>query len=339
MPLPPRFEPSTLSGLNTLSGPISLEGRRVFLTGGTGFVGRSLLDYFAESAAQHAASFEVVVLSRLPEAFLARFPAYADQPWLRFVAGDLDTLPDIGGFTDLIHAAADTHRGGDRIAWFNQLVDGTRKTLDYAVLVGAIRTLFVSSGAVYGGAGGNFPIEADAAHAPPLGETTTVYGQGKRAAEHLCALYNEQHAIGCVIARCFAIISPHMPLDGPYAAGNFIRDALSNECPAIDIAGNPETLRSYIDGRDMAHWLCALLSYGVAGEAYNVGSDEAVSIAGLARTICTTLSIDKPIRVDPAGPTRPLSVYVPAIDKALALGLRVETGLDEAIRRAAAKRC
>ncbi len=322
-----------------LSEPIAMDGRRVFVTGGTGFVGRSLLDYFAESAAQHGANFEVVVLSRQADAFLARFPVYAGQSWLHFVAGDLDTLPDIGRFTDLIHAAADTHRAGDRIAWFHQLVDGTHKVLDFAARTGVVRTLFVSSGAVYGGKGNNFPTEADAVHAPALSKTASVYGQGKRAAEHLCALFNEQHAIGCVIARCFAIISPHMPLDGPYAAGNFIRDALSNECATIDIAGNPETLRSYIDGRDMAHWLCVILSHGVAGEAYNVGSDEAVSITTLARTVCTALSIDKPVRIDPAATARPHSVYVPAIGKARTLGLRIETGLEEAIRHAAVERC
>jgi nucleoside-diphosphate-sugar epimerase len=322
-----------------LSEPISLEGRRVFVTGGTGFVGRSLLDYFAESAARHGTEFEVVVLSRQPEAFLARYPIHADRSWLRFVAGDLDTLPDAGSFTDLVHAAADTHRTDDRIAWFDQLVAGTRKTLDFAARSGVVRTLFLSSGAVYGGnARQGFPRENDATHAPALDEAATVYSQGKRAAEHLCALFNERHDIGCVIARCFAIISPHMPLDGPYAAGNFIRDALSDDCKAIDIVGNPETLRSYIDGRDMAHWLCVLLSRGVTGEAYNVGSDEVVSITSLARTVRAALLVDKPLRVDPAGIMRPHSVYVPAIDKAYALGLRIETGLEEAIRHAAAKR-
>lgn len=321
--------------LSPLSEPIALDGRRLFVTGGTGFVGRSLLDYFAESAARHGTRFEVVVLSRDPNAFLARFPVYASQSWLRFVAGDLDTLPEAARFTDVIHAAADTHGVDDKIAWFHQLVTGTRNVLAFAAQSGVERTLFVSSGAVYGSAAGEFPAEEDAVHAPALEDATAVYGQGKRAAEHLCALFNERHAIGCVIARCFAIISPHMPFDGPYAAGNFIRDALSDDHAAIDVGGNPETVRSYIDGRDMAHWLCVLLSRGVSGEVYNVGSDEAVSIAVLARTIGHTLSVRKPVRVDPMGPTRSRSIYVPAIGKAAALGLRVETKLKQAIERAA----
>lgn len=321
-----------------LSEPVALNGRRIFVTGGTGFVGRSLLDYFAESAAHHGADFEITVLSRQSEAFVQRFPTYADHAWMRFVAGDLDRLPGHGNYSDLIHAAADTHRGDARIAWFDQLVTGTRNVLDFAVRSGVKRTLFVSSGAVYGGtSAGDHPLEDDAVTAPILADPRTVYGQGKRVAEHLCALFNEQHDIGCVIARCFAILSPHMPLDGPYAAGNFIRDALSQDRPAIDIAGNPRTLRSYIDGRDMAHWLCVLLLRGVQGEAYNVGSDQAVSMPQLARTICTALSIDKEVRLDPAGAARPYSVYVPAIGKAASLGLRIETSLEDAIRRAAVR--
>lgn len=319
-----------------LSEPIALEGRRLFVTGGTGFVGRSLLDYFAESARHHGARFEVVVLSRNPGAFIKRFPAYASQSWLRLVAGDLGALPDADHFTDLIHAAADTHDIDDRLAWFDQLVTGTRNALDFGVRSGVERTLFVSSGAVYGAAAGEFPAEQDAVHAPALDHAGTVYGQGKRAAEHLCALFNEQHAIGCVIARCFAIISPHMPFAGPYAAGNFIRDALSSDHDSIAVGGNPQTVRSYIDGRDMAHWLCALLSRGVPGEAYNVGSDEAVSIAALARIIGGILSAEKPVRIDPSGTTRPRSVYVPAIGKAATLGLRIETPLEQSIRQAAA---
>lgn len=318
---------------------LDLTGRRLFITGGTGFVGRSLLDYLTESAQRYGGQFSVTVLSRDPSSFRQKHTKYADLPWLSYVAGDLSTMPAPGDYSDMIHAAADTHRVNDSIAWFEQLVLGTRSALDFAARSGVQRTLFVSSGAVYSPAALNaWPAEADDGLAPDLHDPATVYGQGKRAAEHLCALYNRGHDIGCVIARCFAIISPHMPLEGPYAAGNFIRDALSPTADALHISGNPETLRSYIDGRDMAHWLITLLTRGVPGEAYNVGSDQPVTILELARTVCAVLGITQNVAIAPDAHARPRSVYVPKTDKAAALGLRIETPLRNAIAEAATGR-
>jgi dTDP-4-dehydrorhamnose reductase len=135
-----------------------------------------------------------------------------------------------------------------------------------------------------------------------------------------------------------------MPLNGPYAAGNFIADALHAEC--ITIKGHAGTVRSYICGCDMAHWSWSLLMRGAAGQAYNVGSDEAVTLLELATLTAQLLSPGKPVvqmaRLNAdmngdmtAAATAAPSVYLPCIDKARGLGLRLQTGLAQAILRAA----
>ena len=172
-------------------------------------------------------------------------------------------------------------------------------------------------------------MREDASLAPPTTDPRALYGQGKRFAEHLCALYQQQFKLKCIIARCFAVLSEHIPLDGPYAAGNFIRDALEGR--DIQIQGDGTAVRTYIHGRDVAHWLVNLLRRGRAGEIYNVGSDVPISILGLAQAIAEQAASPVDVVIQNAAAPGPNAVYVPSIEKAGQLGLRIETPLHDAI--------
>ena len=164
-------------------------------------------------------------------------------------------------FTHVLHAAADSTLGPQRspLQRYDQIVDGTRNLLDFAVACGVQRFLLTSSGGVYG------PQPEDMAKIPedwlgmpdPL-NPANAYGVGKRAAEHLCALYHATHGIDTVIARCFAFVGEDLPLDVHFAIGNFIRDALWAE--EIIVGGDGTPLRSYLDQRDLAQWLFDLAS-------------------------------------------------------------------------------
>ena len=109
-------------------------------------------------------------------------------------------------------------------------------------------------------------------------------------AELLCAAGGIEYTA----ARCFTFAGPQLPFDGPYALGNFIRDALRGG--PIRVLGDGLTLRSYLYAADMAWWLWTLLFRGRAGEAYNVGSEEAVSVADVAHMIAG--SFDPPVPID-----------------------------------------
>ena len=306
------------------------------MTGGTGFLGKTLLDYCGESASVHGQHFHLTVMSRSPEQFLRTAPQYDGIGWLSFVRGDVASFPaPLHGVTDVIHAAANTHSVLDGMTWIDQIVGGARCALRWAVDSGARRFLLMSSGAIYG------PQPPDVARmqetfggAPATTAASSVYGQAKRLAEQLCTIYAATSTLQTIIARCFAFTGPHVPLDGPYAMGNFIRDALWADC--IRVRGDGSAVRTYLYGRDMARWIMTLLLRGRSGEAYNVGSDQPINMAGLAAAVALQLCPGKPVVVENAlEDSGARSVYVPDIAKAQQLGLSVETPLAQAIKLSA----
>ena len=309
----------------------------LLLTGGTGFFGKALLRHVLATGLPVEAS--VVVLSRNPELFLSGYPELAANGKISFLKGDIlnrESLPWGHAFSHVLHAATDSTIGPSLtpLQRYDQIVDGTRNILDLAVATGARRFLLTSSGAIYGPQPTDLEaLPEDWPGSPPLAEPSTAYGQAKRAAEHLCALFGAQHGLDMVVARCFAFVGPDLPLDVHFAIGNFIRDARTAD--AITVFGDGTPLRTYLDQTDLAHWLFTLLDQGCAGQAYNVGSDEVISIADLAHLVGGILAPDKPVRI--LGQPTPGAVrsrYVPDIRKAKsAFGLSATVSLAEAIRR------
>jgi dTDP-glucose 4,6-dehydratase len=117
------------------------------------------------------------------------------------------------------------------------------------------------------------------------------------------------------IARIFALLGPGMPLNGPFAAGNFIRDTLAAQ--AIHIQGDGRPLRSYLYMADLVVWLLRILESGASGQAYNVGSEQAVSIRELAQTIAQAAQIEPRLETGPTSNTQTLPPrYVPDTRKA-----------------------
>lgn len=314
---------------------------RILLTGGTGFFGRALLRHWGEQERQGHAIPHVTLLSRNPQRFASQFPALVARRWLRMVQGDIcaaASLPRDAAFTHVLHAAADSTTGPllSPQERFDQIVQGTRNVLDLAVRCGAQGFLLTSSGGVYGAQPPDMAQIPEHCHTlPDPLNAAHAYSIGKRMAEHLCALYMQAHGLPTVVARCFAFVGPDLPLDVHFAIGNFIRDALQAE--SITVQGDGSPLRSYLDQRDLAHWLLTLLFHGQAGQAYNVGSDHAIRIRDLAHTVRDVIAPHKPVHIlQKADESSARNRYIPCIAKVREeLGLKVTISLEDAIRFAA----
>lgn len=314
----------------------------ILLTGGTGFFGKTLLRHWVNQEQLGIRVPSVTLISRDPERFSRRHSLLVMHPWLQMVKADIcdfGSLPRHISFTHVLHAAADSTVGPtlSHQERFDQIVSGTRNMLDLAVACGATKFLLTSSGGAYG------PQPAEMKTIPenyngmpdPLVPSNT-YSVAKRQAEHLCALYGKLNSIETVIARCFAFVGEDLPKDAHFAIGNFIRDA--QERSEITVNGNGSPLRSYMYQSDLAHWLLTLLQFGKAGNAYNVGSDEVISIVDAAHLVRDILAPEKKVHIKgaPLADNADRNRYVPDISKAkLELGLEVTIPLAQAIKLSA----
>ncbi|MDB6169238.1 MAG: epimerase [Verrucomicrobia bacterium] len=313
-------------------------GEKFFITGGTGFFGMWLLESFVRANEALDLGMHAVVLTRDAAAFARKAPHLAARTDLEFIAGDVRTFPfPPGRFGCCVHAATDARarlideQPGEVL---EVIVEGTRRVMAFAVQASVKKFLLVSSGVVYGRQPADLShLPEDYAGVPDPVLPGSCYGEGKRLAENLARAEAEQHGCELKIARCFAFVGPHLPLEAHFAAGQFIHDALRGQ--PIRVAGDGTPRRSYLYASDLAIWLWTLLFAAPAGRAYNVGSAVDVSIAELAAEVGANSGQNLPVRIarSPVAGRAPAR-YVPAVERAQAeLGLRVRVPLDEAIRK------
>ncbi len=311
-------------------------GKRLFLTGGTGFFGCWLVESFCNANRALGLNAEMTILTRSPKAFADKSPHLAADPAVSLHAGDVRNFEfPAGEFAYMIHAATETRASHFAEApgeMLSTIVAGTERTLEFAATHGTRKLLLTSSGAVYGKQPDELThVPETYTGAPDPLNPAHVYAEGKRVSELLCAIFQKKTGMECKIARCWAFCGPHLPLDQHFAIGNFIGDVLAGRPILIQGDGTPR--RSYLYAADLAIWLWTMLFRAPALTPINVGSDHDVSILELAKTVASILNPQTEIRVarEPVPGAIPAR-YVPSVDRAFKLlGLRQTVTLEESV--------
>ncbi len=295
----------------------SFRGKTLFLTGGTGFFGKWLLESFIYVNEKLNLNAKVTILTRSPESFLNEYPFYSKYSnSVRFVKGDILNYDfDLNEkFHFIIHAAtaaSELLNKGNPLLMMDTITHGTRRVLDFAITQPIESFLFVSSGAIYGKQPWSVSnIREVDSFKVDINNPNAAYAEGKRIAELYCSTYFEKFKLPIKIARCFAFIGPYLPLDTHFAIGNFINNVINGQ--DIIITSDGSITRSYMYASDLSISIWKILFGGKNNNPYNVGADAPYSLKDIALMIKKKYGND--VQILNLNQNSSQNIYVPNID-------------------------
>lgn len=311
---------------------MAIRGKKIFITGGAGFIGSTLASRLCDEN-------ELVLFDNLSRNTL-KYTNLLDHKNITLIEGNILDLIAVTqamqGCDIVVHAAAIA--GIDTVSKYPVTTMevntvGTSNVLKAAV-ENNIKDRFIefSTSEIFGSMAYRVDEKTNSI-AGSVGESRWVYAVSKLAGEHLTHAYYKQFNLPTVTVRPFNIYGPGQTGEG--AIQIFIRKALNNE--DITIYGDGTQIRAWCFVDDMIEGLLrAIESPSAVGESFNIGNARAVTtIYGLAEIVCRVLkSKSKIIFKDPL--SADIELRIPETKKADELiGFKAKIDLEEGILRTA----
>jgi UDP-glucose 4-epimerase len=249
---------------------------KVLVTGGAGFIGSHIAEYFAE------AGHTVRILDNLATVFLRNVPPCEN---IEFIQGDIcnsSTVEKVvSGMDYVFHEAAlvsvplSCEKPADAFR-INTL--GTLNVLQACIRAGVEKFVTASSAAVYG----NNPILPKREDMYP--EPASPYAISKIDGEYLARMFYECHGLRTTCLRYFNVYGPRQDPKSPYAAviPIFLEKAKAGK--DLVIYGDGLQSRDFVHIKDVVRANAAALEHG-DGQVYNVAMGKSVTIRELAEKI------------------------------------------------------
>lgn len=260
----------------------SLDGARVLIYGGTGFIGRWITSSLIHASIEMKLDLDIEIVTR----DTAKAKSVIGQD---FSAGITFKQLDLSSETHSIDAPFDVAIHGatssvpqtgsrDSIAVHNASINATNSILNAAEkFMNVPRVINLSSGAVFNPQDMSTRNLSETA---PYRENASGYSATKIAIEKRLNLADTRGIILNTDARLFAFFGPHLTMNEHFAIGNFMQNSLNNE--VIGLKGNPRTRRSYLYIADLVSMIINLFPLSSI-KHLNLGNDEPITIEELAR--------------------------------------------------------
>ena len=267
---------------------------RSLITGGAGFIGSHL----AEELLQRGE--EVTIIDDLSTGRIENVAHLKGQPGFSYVLESIQNRSVMAELVDeadvIYHLAAAV---GVRLIIESPVqtietnVKGTELVLELAAKKRK-RVVVASTSEVYGKAN-VLPFNED--HDIVLGATTKSrwsYACSKAIDEFLALAYFREKHVPVVIVRFFNTVGPRQTSRYGMVVPNFVRQALRRE--PITVYGDGQQSRCFTWVGDAANAVIALAHHGSAiGQVFNIGSQEEITIADLARLVKQKTASPSPI--------------------------------------------
>lgn len=268
---------------------------RTLITGGAGFIGSHLTEYFLEKG------HEVISMDNLITGDVENF-AHIHSENFKFIKHDVTNYIHIEGPIDYILHFASPASPIDYLEHPIQTLKvgslGTHKALGLAKAKGAA-FLLASTSEVYGDPLVHPQKEDYWGNVNPIGPRG-VYDEAKRFAEAMVMAYHRFHGVKTRIVRIFNTFGPRMRVRDGRAVPNFISQALRGE--DLTVYGDGSQTRSFCYVSDLVEGLYRLLMSNEA-EPVNIGNPNEMTILAMAQKIIETTKskskiIHKPLPLD-----------------------------------------
>lgn len=271
-----------------------LKNKTIFLTGGTGLIGASIINSLNFVNKEKGLGITVLALVRDEQKAKKRFSDILADGMLKFTMGTVEKLPEINEDIDyIIHGASQTASKEfvqHAVETINTALLGTINTLALAKEKQVKGYVYLSSMEVYGyPAKGHKVTESEIGMMSPL-NIRNSYPTSKITCEALTCAYAAEYALPAMICRLTQTFGPGVNYNDTRVFAYFGRCVREHQNIVLKTKG--ETERSYLYTTDAVTAVLTILLKGRGGSAYNAADENTYcSIAEMAEKIASDAGI------------------------------------------------
>lgn len=254
-----------------------LNGKTIFVTGGTGLIGYNLISALLYYDQKYGTDLKVIALVRNLEQAKDKFSRQiGDQCNLTFVQGSIKEIPDIDADIDyIIHGASPTASAffvQKPVETIEATVIGTYNMLELARKKKVSGFVYLSSMEVFGEIHSKEKLSEENLGYIDIFSSRSSYSEGKRLAENMCCAFSREYQVPVTTARLAQTFGPGVTKEDQRVFAYMAHCAVNGENIYLKTSGAKENM--YLYTMDAVSAILLLLIKGSRGETYNVGNPQ-----------------------------------------------------------------